>query len=146
MSCLAGDGIHRVMFTLANACSVHGEPCSTPVPGTIVIPHGVEGRATPSRDEARAALGLDDRLVVLCFGFLAPYKGLELVLEGGALVGGDSTLVVAAGGPHPRLAAAGDRYGDELQARFAGPAARSEERRVGKEGVSTFSTGVSQYT
>src|SRR3546814_7465682 len=82
------------------------------------------------------------------------YKGLELLLEGGALVGGDSTLVVAAGGPHPRLVAAGDRYGDELQARFAGPAARftgwvdeadvarwfaarSEERPVGNEGVSS---------
>src|SRR3546814_2761108 len=130
------------MVALSDACIVHEEPFATAVPGTIVIPHGVEERATPSRDEARAALGLDDRLVVLCFGFLAPYKGLELVLEGGALVGGDSTLVVAAGGPHPRLAAAGDRYGAELQARFAGPAARftgwrSEERRVGQASVST---------
>src|SRR3546814_4564609 len=97
------DGIQRLMVALSDACIVHVEPFATAVPGTIVIPHGVEERATPSRDEARAALGLDDRLVVLCFGFLAPYKGLELVLAGGGLVGGDSTLVVAAGAPRPRL-------------------------------------------
>src|SRR3546814_5958070 len=60
------------MVALSDACIVHEEPFATAVPGTIVIPHGVEERATPSRDEARAALGLDDRLVVLCFGFLAP--------------------------------------------------------------------------
>ena len=35
----------------------------------------------PSRDEARAALGLGDELVLLFFGFIRPYKGLDVLLR-----------------------------------------------------------------
>ena len=57
----------------------------------------------------------------LCFGFLAPYKGLETALEAGERAG-DDVLVVAAGADHPRLAAAGDDYADRLRARFGSTA------------------------
>lgn len=119
------DGVQRSIARLAGACIVHEHPFAGSVPGSVVIPHGVEERATPTRSEARSALGLevDDRLVVLCFGFLAPYKGLETALEAGRLLG-DDVLVVVAGGPHPRLAAAGDDYAAELKARFVGPGVR----------------------
>ena len=40
---------------------------------------------------------------MLCFGFLAPYKGIELVLEAAALAGAATSQVVVAGGEHPRL-------------------------------------------
>jgi glycosyltransferase involved in cell wall biosynthesis len=62
----------------------------------------------------RAALGLDpDRVVALCFGFLAPYKGLELAIE--AAREADAQLVLA-GGAHPR---AGDAYAERLRAQAA---------------------------
>ncbi|MGH9083935.1 MAG: glycosyltransferase [Acidimicrobiales bacterium] len=118
------DGVQRSLAAVASACIVHEAPFADTVPGSVVIPHGVEERATPTRDEARALLDLDDRLVVLCFGFLAPYKGLESVLEAGARVGSSETVVVVAGGPHPRLAAAGDPYAADLERRWDGSGTR----------------------
>jgi glycosyltransferase involved in cell wall biosynthesis len=117
-------GVQRSLAGLASACIVHEPPFARSVPGAVVIPHGVEHRATPPRDDARALLGLDDRLVALCFGFVAPYKGLETVLDAGRRVGADETLVVVAGGPHPRLDASGDAYASELEAAWTGPGAR----------------------
>jgi D-inositol-3-phosphate glycosyltransferase len=35
----------------------------------------------PSREEARAALGLGDELALLFFGFVRPYKGLDVLLQ-----------------------------------------------------------------
>jgi glycosyltransferase involved in cell wall biosynthesis len=43
--------------------------------------------------------------VALCFGFLAPYKGLELAIAGVREAGDDVRLVLA-GGDHPRVGAA----------------------------------------
>lgn len=117
-------GVQRSLAALSSACIVHEAPFAETVPGAVVIPHGVEQRATPDRSDARTALGLDDRLVVLCFGFLAPYKGIETVLEAGGLVGEDRCVVVVAGGPHPRLRAAGDDYAGALEQQWAGPGAR----------------------
>lgn len=120
------DGLQRSIASLASACIVHEQPFAASVPGSVVIPHGVEVRSTPSRSDARRDLGLepgDARLVVLCFGFLAPYKGLEVTLEAGRLLG-DDALVVIAGGPHPRLAAAGDAYAADLRRRFGGRGVR----------------------
>jgi len=117
-------GVQRSVASLAGACIVHERPFADTVRGSVVIPHGVEQRSAPSPSDARRALGLDDRLVVLCFGFVAPYKGLETALAAGQRVGADRALVVVAGGPHPRLAAAGDRYASDLEARFEGPGAR----------------------
>src|SRR5690606_10209110 len=84
------------------------------VPGATVVPHGVERAPAVDRAAARARLGVDGGpLVVLCFGFVAPYKGLETALEAARLAGADVRLVVA-GGPHPRV---GDAYARELRAR-----------------------------
>jgi glycosyltransferase involved in cell wall biosynthesis len=84
------------------------------VPGAIVIPHGVENSSTITTIEARRALGIDDdRLLALCFGFVAPYKGLELALAAARLTSSDVNLVVA-GGEHPRLAGRDD-YAAELR-------------------------------
>ncbi|HEX6301454.1 MAG TPA: glycosyltransferase [Acidimicrobiia bacterium] len=84
-------------------------------PNAVVIPHGVEDRMSPPRAEARARLGLagESRLVVLCFGFVAPYKGLESALAAAADV--PDVLMVVAGGDHPRH---GHEYADALQSRW----------------------------
>jgi len=124
---LARGGLAAVQRSIrrrAGAVIVHEPAFADVVPDASVVPHGLpscEPAGAAERAAARAELGLGDRLVVLCFGFLAPYKGLELALEATALAGPQVELVVA-GGEHPRLVEAGDRYAAELRAR--GPHAR----------------------
>lgn len=96
--------MQRSIPSLSDAVIVHEPAFTEHVPNAVAVPHGVE---TPTsaidRVRARAALGLDpERLVALCFGFLAPYKGLETALEAARIAGPDVQLVVA-GGDHPRL-------------------------------------------
>jgi len=118
MARAALGGVQKVAASLSDVCVVHEEEFSSMVEGSVVIPHGVEVQPHGSQAAARRRLGLDDRPVVLCFGFLAPYKGLEAVLDAAEVLGPDAVQVVVAGGPHPRLAAAGDDYADALQARY----------------------------
>jgi len=109
------------------------------VPRSVHIPHGVEAAPVVDRDAARAAIGAaPDELVALCFGYLAPYKGLETALEAASLLraapsdAARRVRLVVAGGPHPRLAASGDDYADRLRhdyqgsARFTGYVADTE--------------------
>jgi glycosyltransferase involved in cell wall biosynthesis len=108
---------------LADRVIVHEPAFADTVRNSTVVPHGVEARSTPPRDEARARLGLE-RFTVLCFGFVAPYKGLEPALDA-ARVAGPSIELVVAGGEHPRLRDAGDHYLEHLRdsnphARFTG--------------------------
>lgn len=122
---LARVGIGTVQKMIAAASDVtvvHEQTFRRVVPGATVINHGIEHPPTVDRAAARARLGLDpvgSRLVVLCFGFLAPYKGLELAADAAALTG-PAVQVVFAGGAHPRMH--GDSYADELAARAAGRA------------------------
>lgn len=97
----------------ADAVVVHEPAFARAVPGATVLPHGVEPARPADRATARARLGVaDGPLTVLCFGFLAPCKGLEAALEAARLAGGDVRVVVA-GGPHPRV---GDAYPRALRA------------------------------
>jgi glycosyltransferase involved in cell wall biosynthesis len=108
---------------LADRVIVHEPAFASSVRNATVVPHGVENCQTPPREDARARLGLD-RFTVLCFGFVAPYKGLEPALDAARIAGPDVELVVA-GGEHPRLRESGDSYADRLRdtnphARFPG--------------------------
>jgi glycosyltransferase involved in cell wall biosynthesis len=118
---VARAGLARVQGAIrrnAHAVVVHEPGLAQAVPEATVIPHGIDV-TNPSTREARERLGLQDerRLLVLCFGFLAPYKGLEAALEGARLAGPEVRLVVA-GGTHPRLAASGDPYAAGLRERW----------------------------
>ena len=94
--------VQRAIGALPDAAIVHEPLFAEHLPGAVVIPHGVEHVERADRADSRARLGLDaDRLVVLCFGFVAPYKGLELACEAAELAAGEVQLVVA-GGEHPR--------------------------------------------
>jgi glycosyltransferase involved in cell wall biosynthesis len=108
--------VQHAIPRLSEAVIVH-EPAFAPtVPGARVVPHGLKTEVEmPSREEARARFGLGPGLVVLCFGFIAPYKGLEAALEA-ASIAGDGVELVVAGGDHPRLAS--DPYADELRSRY----------------------------
>jgi glycosyltransferase involved in cell wall biosynthesis len=111
--------VQRSVPALAAATVVHEQPFAQVVPGAVVVPHGVDTVATPSPERARQAkkeLGLAaDRLSVLCFGFLAPYKGLEAALQAAALA--PEVDLVVAGGSHPRLAPH-DGYAEDLRRRY----------------------------
>lgn len=115
------SALQRSISKRASACIVHEHRFAEAIPGAVVIPHGVEDGCEASREEARRRLCVDsDRLLVLSFGFIAPYKGLELALDAARLALDDVQLVVA-GGEHPRLTAHDD-YAAVLRA--ANPHAR----------------------
>lgn len=105
---------------LAEQTIVHEPAFARVVPGSRVVPHGVEELQAPDPEQARRELGLDDRPTVLCFGFVAPYKGLEAALTA-AEVAGNAFRLVVAGGEHPRM---GDRdgYAEGLRSRWGGVA------------------------
>jgi len=114
----ARHGIAAVQGAITRASSatvVHEEPFRRILPAATVIPHGIEAVTPLERTRARRQVGLDDRFCVLCFGFLAPHKGIELVLDAAGLLR-DDVQVVVAGGEHPRLAG-GAGFGAELRAR-----------------------------
>ena len=105
--------VQRAIRGLADTVVVHEPSFAQVVPGAAVVPHGIEIAERADRSAARAALGVDeDRLCVLCFGFLAPYKGLEAAL-GAARLAGDAVRLVIAGGEHPRV---GGAYAERLRA------------------------------
>jgi glycosyltransferase involved in cell wall biosynthesis len=112
--------VQRAIGREAARVLVHEPGFRALVPGASVVPHGVQPVAPVDRAAARTSAGLgpdDGRLVVLCFGFLAPYKGLEVALQAAGVVH-DRVHLVVAGGEHPRLAEAGDRYAETLRARY----------------------------
>lgn len=82
-----------------------------------VIPHGdlsTELPPAPDRVRARHALGVDDGRVLLLFGRLAPYKGIEELLAAWSAAPRSWRLVIA-GRPD-------EDYGDHLRALAAGHA------------------------
>jgi glycosyltransferase involved in cell wall biosynthesis len=118
---IARLGLASVQRSIAAACDatiVHERAFTNIVPGSTMIPHGVEVPGEIDRATARTHLQLGDHFIALCFGFLAPYKGLELAAEAAALTG-PAVEVVFAGGAHPRLDGVYDR---ELHVRSAGRA------------------------
>jgi glycosyltransferase involved in cell wall biosynthesis len=104
--------VQRALVRASTATIVHEAQFVDILGDGRYIPHGVERPVRPDKTAARRHLGAGPGLTVLCFGFLAPYKGLELAIEAARLSGGDVQLVIA-GGEHPRLAAC--EYGVELR-------------------------------
>jgi glycosyltransferase involved in cell wall biosynthesis len=125
--------VQQAIRRLSSRVIVHEPSFARLVENAVVVPHGVEAAAASDQLAASSALGLDGRLTALCFGFLAPYKGLESALDAGELAT-DVVALVIAGGEHPRLAASGDGYAEQLRARYGGTArftGRVPEEQVG---------------
>lgn len=101
---LAISTMQRSIPTLSDAVIVHEPAFARHVPNAVAVPHGVETPMSAlDRAQAKAELGVTGpQLVALCFGFLAPYKGLETALEAARVARPDVHLVIA-GGDHPRL-------------------------------------------
>lgn len=87
-----------------------------------VIPHGIPDAQPGGAAEAKHALGLDGRHVLLTFGLLSPGKGIEHVIEALPEIvsrHGDVVYVVL-GATHPQLVAReGERYREALVRRAA---------------------------
>ncbi|MGH2938838.1 MAG: glycosyltransferase [Solirubrobacterales bacterium] len=121
-------GVQATIGRLARRVIVHEPAFASLVRDATVVPHGVEGVApvappvgtpatsTPVGDGEDEGEG-DLRLTLLCFGFLAPYKGLELALEAASLARDDVRLLIV-GGEHPRFAEAGAPFGAALRERW----------------------------
>jgi glycosyltransferase involved in cell wall biosynthesis len=109
--------VQRAVAAASSATIVHEHGFRSIVRGSTMIPHGIETVRPLERQLARRRLGLGDHFLALSFGFLAPYKGLELVARASAQAGRDVQVVIA-GGEHPRLE--GQRYADELAGLGAG--------------------------
>lgn len=113
----AFQGLQRSLAAQVDQVIVHEPAFREALPDARVVPHGLEPGSPLSRQQARRSLGLPEggeQFVVLNFGFVAPYKGLDVAL-GGVEAAGPDVLGVVAGGPHPRHGEAMLRH---LQARF----------------------------
>lgn len=118
---VARAGMVTMQSSVARTASriiVHEEAFRRVLPGATVFPLGGNSEAPQAGRGLRAVAGAgDDDLLVLCFGFVAPYKGFDLALEAARCAGPRVRLVIA-GGEHPRLTGQGylgalrDRYGD----------------------------------
>lgn len=110
--------VQRLLVTAADVAVVHEQAFSKVIPTAMVIPHGLLAAPHPDRVLARRRLGMEneDRLVVLCFGYVAPYKGLEVALE--AVTGLPQVKLVIAGAAHPRF----ESYARRLRERWSGVA------------------------
>ena len=107
---------------LASRVIVHEDAFQRVLPGSVVLPLGANHSEAPrSADGARARQlrarvgAAEDTLLVLAFGFVAPYKGLEPLLDAAGLAG-PRVKVVVAGAEHPRLV--GQGYLRQLQERY----------------------------
>jgi glycosyltransferase involved in cell wall biosynthesis len=113
--------VQAAVRRLARRVIVHEPLFAQWIGGAAVVPHGIEivDAPSPAPAEARRMLGLDERPLALCLGFVAPYKGLEVALD--AARGTERFQLVVAGADHPRLR--DDDYGARLRESYDGVAA-----------------------
>lgn len=88
----------KIVSDTSNAVIVHNKFCARHFQGdkskVTVIPHGCEPTETPPREECKRALGIDPRIPVVGYqGFIAPQKGLELLIEAMAKVPNAALLI-----------------------------------------------------
>ena len=69
-----------------------------------VIHHGVEEHVTLiDKNKAKAFLNIQKKNVILFFGYISRYKGLDLIIDSFKYLGPDDYVLIIAGGAHPRL-------------------------------------------
>lgn len=68
----------------------------------VLIPHGVP-HFPYSQEEAKQLLGLEDKKIMLSFGFLGPGKGLETAIEALPSVRDNDFLYIILGSTHPNV-------------------------------------------
>jgi glycosyltransferase involved in cell wall biosynthesis len=82
-----------------------------------VIPHGIPDVAFVEPDDAKEALGFQNRAVILTFGLLSPNKGIEVMIDAmpAILRSRPDAVYVVLGATHPNLVREhGEVYRDSL--------------------------------
>lgn len=105
-------GLQGAVSGLARATIVHERSFAALVHRARPVPHGIQ--PTPAT-APEAATEARPSLTVVCFGFIAPYKGLEVALGAAELAGPEVRMVVA-GAEHPRMEGSG--YAEGLRRRW----------------------------
>jgi len=136
------SSLQRAIVAASDAVVVHDAyfrdvlttECGAPRASIFVIPHGVNvDLPRPTRAMAREECGIPSRAqVLLSFGYLARYKGLETLLDAFNLVapGQPELELVVAGGPPARNAKDAEAYRASLVSRID-PMLRPRVRFVG---------------
>lgn len=95
-----------------------------------VIPHGVEEPSSIiNSDRAKEILGVSGKRVLLFFGYITGYKGIELLIDTFDFLKNDESYVLfIAGGEHPRLK--GKRKYQEYLRRLKERAAKVSDRII----------------
>lgn len=98
--------LSNALFRRANALVVHSQTGADEAAErlgnearkkttVLFLPVLAIGRDIPSREAAKASLGLDGKDVALFFGHIRPFKGLDVALRAWAMLERDVTLLVA---------------------------------------------------
>lgn len=106
--------ITKMIVFFSDALIVHGKffaevlynDYKCPKKKIHVIPHGIEEIKTMiSQNEAKRRLGLENKNVILFFGYITGYKGIETLIEafGQLTKKYQDWILIIGGGEHPRL-------------------------------------------
>ena len=106
--------ITNMIISFSDALIVHGKffadvlynDYKCPKKKIHVIPHGIEEIKTMiPQNEAKRRLGLENKIVILFFGYIAGYKGIETLIEafGRLTKKYQEWILIIGGGEHPRL-------------------------------------------
>ena len=68
-----------------------------------LIPHGVPQSQPIDQDIAKKMLGLNSLKVVLYFGYITRYKGIDILIKAFKKIEGSKFVLLIGGAPHPRL-------------------------------------------
>lgn len=84
----------------SNAVIVHNDFCAKRFDGeSVVIPHGTSVFDTPKIEDCKKSYGVDSRIPVVGYlGFIAPQKGLEILIS--AMTKIDNVALLICGGWH----------------------------------------------
>jgi glycosyltransferase involved in cell wall biosynthesis len=124
--------VTKLISSLAHAVVVHGPLLQENLVGSygvdrkkvIVIPHGVYEIELTAWKDAKRKLGLQNKKIILFFGYLTGYKGLDLLIEafGYIIRKIPEVVLIIAGGEHPRLKDSPNyrKYLEDLKAKARG--------------------------
>jgi glycosyltransferase involved in cell wall biosynthesis len=69
----------------------------------MLIPHGIPQCQPIPLDTAKETLGFNGSKVILYFGYMTKYKGIDILIKAFERVKHPNSLLILGGGPHPRL-------------------------------------------
>lgn len=70
----------------------------------VIIPHGIENVKPLPQNKAKKELRLEGKIVLLYFGYLSEFKGVDILIESFRyLANNNKYVLIIAGGEHPRL-------------------------------------------